>query len=48
MIPDDGVEVGDELAHAGDQRHLLEFAGGDQSFVEGADGLVVTGGLWFG
>ena len=38
-----GIEVSDQLAHAGDQSHLLELAGGHQSLVEGADGVVVAG-----
>ena len=33
----DGIEVGDELAHARDQGHFLEFSCGNQAFIEGAD-----------
>lgn len=40
MGTDDGIEVGDEFSHTGDQGHLPEFASGHQTFVKGTNGRV--------
>lgn len=42
VVTDDGIEMDDELAHTGDQGHLLEFASGHKALVEGANGRVET------
>jgi hypothetical protein len=41
---DDGVCVDEELSGAGDEREVVRFAGGDQSAVEDAEGVVPSEG----
>src|SRR5215212_3618352 len=41
---EDGVQDGEQLAHAGHQRHLLRLAGAHQPLVELLDGRVKAGG----
>jgi hypothetical protein len=41
---DHGVEHGKQLAHAGHQGDLGEFAGADQAVIEGLDGRVASAG----
>ena len=44
LVPDDGVEDEEQLAHGCDERHLAGFAAPAQAGVKVADGGVVAGG----
>ncbi len=41
---EDRIEDDQQLAHAGDQGHLLRFAGGAQALIEGPDDRIEAGG----
>src|SRR6478609_11137109 len=44
VVPDDGVENGEQLAHGGNYGRLLGLAGFDQSVSEGLQRRIVTAG----